>query len=279
MKNKIIEAISFSVFVVGALVLSVMLFNESLANKEDVFEIEEVKEEVEIKKELEEPEEILSYPDEIAQERHKLERKYKVDHGEKPTQSSINQLYFKSNIFPRIKKEECNLKKAFCHIDKKDTGGLTCCGVSIVSNPNWFKDNLNSFLRNCLKYPSPKNLYFCKIEDLLITVQDLYLSDKYSKYIRNCETKIYTMLLDQSVLNGLHTIIRHFQASQGLVVDGVFGPNTLRKCSKDGGFNAAVFIKYRKKYLSTRKTAKTHKKGWFNRLDRLLLSYNDKTKE
>lgn len=180
--------------------------------------------------------------------------------------------YFSTEIFPQLLKSECNLKKAFCHIDPHDPGGLTCCGVSVKNNAEWFKEQLNEFFYSCKIMPARYNMLFiCKTEGLKLAVRKLYWT-KYSKGIKKCPLKAYRMLVDSSVLSGLPTAVKLLQKSHGLDQDGIFGPKTLKACQN---FNPDAFTLARieRFYRLPKKLCKKYCKQWSKRAKLKLKNY------
>jgi len=167
---------------------------------------------------------------------------------------------FKTQIYPTIRRNECGSCKVACHSSKHDTGGLTCFGVSIKHNPNFFKNTMNAFIKSCKPHPSGK-LLLCKHKQIESEVKDLYFH-KYAFPFWNCSLKAFKMIVDTSVLSGQGTAKRFLKDQ----ID----------CNKK--FDALKWtndrIKRYQKIVKRNQTQAVHLKGWTLRAKKMLRIYN-----
>lgn len=184
---------------------------------------------------------------------------------------SANKWYFTSKIWSKVKKEECNDCKKLCHWDPNDSGGITCAGIAIAHNKQWFIANLNDFHSSCSIHPGGK-ITTCKNKLLILAAKDL-IWNKYAKKFGNCGKKPFAMIVDSSVLEGPINATKHIQKAANIKVDGLFGPNTLKYC-QDDKFNAKKYTDSRIARFKTLKACKRYCNGWIKRAKRKLKEYN-----
>ena len=194
---------------------------------------------------------------------------YKVVHKPKPELKGY--LAFSKYVWPDLRRNECGECDPLCHYDQDDRGGLTCTGIAINFNPEWYVNELNSFDKECKKHWSPKQIILCKRKLFLTSAKNL-LYEKYSKPFEKCGGKAQFLLSDSSVLSGPHRAIRLLQRSHNLKEDGVLGKNSIKAC-QDKVFNGEAFTKERIKRFEKLAKSDKYKKwltGWTLRANRML---------
>lgn len=186
------------------------------------------------------------------------------------SEESKNAWHFTTKIYPKLLKAECGSCKKLCHIDPHDRGGLTCAGVSIKHNPQWFIDTLNEYDANCKPHPAGK-VKICKFDLLRQKARFLYWT-KYSKGIKKCPKPAYAMLVDNSVLMGLPQTLKLLQKMAGIKEDGLWGKESLKACEK---FDAVKYTELRKKIIRFFPSCKKHCNGWVKRFNKKLEEYQE----
>ena len=192
----------------------------------------------------------------------------------------LNERLYDYKFFNWIKKAECATKDCdpLCHIPsrKKDPGFVTCGGVAVTRNPQFFANILNDMNKACkgaytnnLAIPGVKVRK--RMECKNFTTLDQHIKDWYwenfTKHFAKCSTKAFIHLSDAGINMGNKAAVKVFQRSQNLHDDGILGPNTLKACITS--FNTFKFNQARLKYYKSLKTWKYNGTGWTKRLERL----------
>ena len=164
------------------------------------------------------------------------------------SKESRNKWYFRTKIYPELRKSECNKCEKLCHYDPHDRGGLTCVGISFNNNPNWYVNELNSFNSNC-KVSAVGNYIKCDTMLLEIAAKELYWK-KYASPFQYCSKAAFMMVVDSAVLEGVRIAKKHLKKAGG--------------CEEDH-FNPEVFTKSRIDRFQTLKQCPRYCKGWEKR--------------
>ena len=181
-----------------------------------------------------------------------------------------NKWNFKTQVYPIIKREECGSCKDICHYDPRDRGGLTCAGLAMNHNQDWFVNEFNEYYEACNPHYSGKLL--CDRPLFESNIKEYYFN-KYAKMFSKCGKKAFPMIVDSSVLEGDIRATRHIQKISNLKVDGIFGKNTLKAC-QEKNFNAKKYTESRIKRFKSLADCKFFCVGWIKRAKRKLKEYN-----
>ena len=143
--------------------------------------------------------------------------------------------------------------------DPADPGGATKFGVSIRSHARDIGD---------LDHDGDIDA-----DDVRILTVDQAVEIYHEHYwaaVRGEELdpQLAVVLLDTGVNCGIDRAIRMLQEVIGAVVDGQFGPATMRRVQETNGIDRA-FIEARKAYYRTLKKFPRYGRGWLARVDRL----------
>ena len=182
----------------------------------------------------------------------------------------VNKHLFYTKGYNWIIKAECGKKKVpCCHTEPNDPGHFTCLGISIKYNQEVYarivQDSYSKHKK--IRLPSlgkPKHRYVFNMVPAEEVFKDTYYN-KYFKQFDECPFDIALQLTDSQILSG-HAA-RIFQRSQGLKADGIFGPQSIKKCNSSP--DMAAFKQARLKRLQSLKICKHFCAGWHIRLNNL----------
>lgn len=175
------------------------------------------------------------------------------------TNIQTNALFFRNDVYFRLKFEECGKCLKICHNPpkSKDTGLLTCKGFSF----KWFPD----IVLHIINTPWGSD-----------TQRELYVRKQYwnifAKRYANCNPSVFALLLDSAVNEGHNKAIRRHQKINNLVVDGKWGKQSLSACLK-AEYPAKAFVNDRIGRAGKLNTAKTNLNGWTKRSMRKLKEF------
>lgn len=211
-----------------------------------------------------------SRKDELKDNRDKYKKEQVVPKQKqlKPKLTLHNKFYFKTVVYPELRKSECGDCVNLCHVDPDDSGGLTCVGIAIKYNIKWFVHTLNLYHKSCTPHFTGKTL--CNSDVIEIEAKNL-LYKKYAKDFDKCGRKAYAVIVDSSVLEGQITAVRHIQIAHKLKVDGLLGENTLKAC-QDENFDAKAYTESRIKRFKTLKKCDIYCDGWIKRANKKLIN-------
>ena len=161
--------------------------------------------------------------------------------------TSKNHWYFTTKVYPQLRKSECGKCEKLCHFDPHDSGGLTCVGISVKHNPEWFVKELNTFYKSCKPHPGGQ-MIICNTKLLEVAAKDLYW-EKYAKPFRQCEKKAFILAVDSSVLEGIGKAKYHIKNAGGC----------------DNNFDAVKFTQSRIKRFKTLTKCPRYCNGWIKR--------------
>ena len=180
-------------------------------------------------------------------------------------------LFFSEFIFPSIRKNECGDCKDLCHHDKHDRGGLTCVGISITHNSDFYVKELNSFDKTC--EVNFRGTISCD-RRLFYTQAKRRHFNKYVRPFSACGRKALLLIADSSVLSGQSVATRLIQRAGGLKEDGKLGKNTIKAC-QDDTFKGKAFTKKRIERFKRLKQCPRYCKGWISRANKMLEKYTN----
>ena len=183
--------------------------------------------------------------------------------AEAKTTRSVNNYFFKYEVYPRLRFEECGKCKKICHNPsrKHDTGLLTCKGFSY----RWHPKVVLHIINTAWGSPSQREFY----------VRGKYW-DLYAKRYANCRPAIFALLLDAAVNEGHGTVIKRHQRINDLKADGKWGKESQKACLKIA-YPAKAFVGDRIRRARKLGTAETNLRGWTIRSKRKLQEYGKDT--
>ena len=186
---------------------------------------------------------------------------------------ALNQIKWAGQGFSVTTKNECNNCENACWVTKGDPGGLTCVGVSLRANPEFYTKVLNRAWQIChrkgLYMPDDANPYG-RIKDLCYDLRKYYWENYAEKY-KNCTYNALIWLTDTSILSGPRSSALILQRASFIRPDGIWGPQTEAQCSaKNWEVNKKKFIIERRTYLSGLKKLKKFHNGWNKRIDNMI---------
>ena len=177
-----------------------------------------------------------------------------------------NQAKWAGEGFQLILKNECNKCEKPCWVTKGDPGSLTCVGVALARNPQFYSKLLTQNFQQCkqagLLLPD-RSHPFGKRKDFCYMLRMFYW-ENYAKTFKNCSWSALINLMDSSVLAGPSTTIKIFQKSQGIKADGLWGPQSETACQK-GLFNKQAFLEARIAHFKRLKHCDRFCEGWIKR--------------
>ena len=212
-----------------------------------------------------------SAPPPFSSQKVRPEALKKINAAVKASKKDKNFWFFKTKIYPVLRRAECGACNDLCHFDPKDRGGVTCAGMAINHNPDFFAWELNHFVKDCLPSAGGGGL-FCK--------RRLFESDlkrrfyiKYARRFAVCAPAAFALIVDSAVLSGPATATKLLQGAGGLKQDGLFGPKTAALCARRRGFPAGKFTAARIARFRGLKQCGRYCSGWIKRARRALKQY------
>lgn len=150
-----------------------------------------------------------------------------------------------------------------------DSGGETYKGISRRYHPNWKGWHLIDIVKDTGNFP--KGLE--NAAPLKSAVKEFYLVNYWNKILGDeiQDQRIANIIFSYSVNQGLKTTVKNVQKVLGVVVDGQFGPNTLKSLNSKSNFIEPFKFQLIRRYIEVlRKDQKNFVfiDGWVNRLER-----------
>ena len=140
--------------------------------------------------------------------------------------------------------------------------GFQCLGITSRYFPQVFYKMINDTYRSCNYFynRSPQvgneklentgtNTRWCQQYHFTKHFKNWYFDVKVKKFI-GCKYNTAMHLIDGAILFGIPRVSRYYQASHGLVADGIFGSKSRVRCK--GSFNKAAFLKLRRDWLQNK---------------------------
>ena len=165
-------------------------------------------------------------------------------------------------------KLECNKCEKACWETKGDRGGVTCLGFAMTSNSELLAQILSRQFKQCRNQGIifDKNDPFGKKKDVCYYLRRAYWDGYFSKY-KECTYTAMIHLGDTAVLQGHKQAAKILQASQGITIDGKWGPQSKKACGEN--FNLKKYISQRIKTIKEYKDFNKFGEGWIKRIKTL----------
>ena len=163
---------------------------------------------------------------------------------------------------------ECNKCEKACWKTKGDKGGVTCLGFSMSANADLLALILSQQYKQCYSQGImwDKNDPFGKKKDVCYYLRKAYWERYFRKY-EKCTYSAMMHLGDTAVLQGHKATAKILQASQGLKVDGLWGPQSEGACGLK--FSLDKYVEERIRVLKTYKDFPKFGEGWIKRVNKL----------
>ena len=170
---------------------------------------------------------------------------------------------FTQAYWPAFMENECGPKKEkkCCVNDPNDKGGLTCYGVAIEYNHEFYK--YLEAIGYDLKKTKALDVDSAPIEPY--AKMKIYMNYFKKPKIAELPSQLREVVFDNSVHAGPGRAIRILQKACGAHVDGHIGPETITGCK---GLSPDKYIQKRKEWLQTRPSWKKYPNGFMARLTR-----------
>ena len=181
---------------------------------------------------------------------------------------ALNQSKWAGAGFGWVLTNECGKCEKACWSVKHDRGGTTCVGIAVNRNPLFFEEVLNNAFQNCknmgILQPVGTKAPFGIKKDFCWHLRNFYW-DNYVKKFKNCTWKALINLSDTAILQGLRQAVKIHQKAHNLKIDGIFGPQSEKHCSK-ALWNNEAFVTQRIKTLKSYRQFDRFGAGWVKRV-------------